>query len=139
MHLLETGKLQFPIDICADARAVHDAMESSDCCERAESSLKLHLISVGGRLAQAILRSLYWTDTRDMLADGLTMGGADRALLNAVSEHNRYECRKLALRHAKKGALTPLKECPLPKFNEVIRELASYINCCRAPTPDSIV
>ena len=46
-----------------------------------EASLKLHLITIRDRLARGLLRSLSWTDTRDMVADALTKGGIDRTML----------------------------------------------------------
>ena len=92
-----------PIDVCVDARAVFDALAASYVCDPQGSSLKLHLISVRDRLAQAIIRFLYWVDTRDMLADGLTKGGIDRTLLHNISQLCKYECKHEALRHPKPG------------------------------------
>ena len=83
--LLEKGKMYPPLDICADARAVYDAIAASDACEFAGCSLKLHLISVRDRMTHGLIRMFYWVDTRDMLADGLTKVGGDRLLLHRVS------------------------------------------------------
>ena len=103
VDLLEHGQLYPPVDLCVDAKAVFDAISASDICDPAESSLKLHLISVRDRMSQGILRFLYWVDTRDMLADGLTKGGIDRALLDAICEHCKYECKHEPQRHTKCG------------------------------------
>ena len=84
VDLMEHGCMYPPIDVCVDARAVFDALAASDVCDPQESSLKLHLISVRDRLAAGILRFLFWVDTRDMFADGMTKGALDRAALNAV-------------------------------------------------------
>ena len=89
----EIGKLYPPLELCVDARAVYDALDASDACEPAECSLKLHLISVRDRMSHGLIRRLHWVDTRDMLADGLTKGGIDRALLHSVSNDCKYEAK----------------------------------------------
>ena len=108
------------MDLCVDARVVFDTVSASDICDLAESSLKLHLISVRDRMVQGIIRFLYWVDTRDMLADGLTRGGIDRALLDAVCEHCRYECKHEPLRHSK-SALADDRSVPKQKFIPAFR------------------
>ena len=51
--------------------------------------VKLHLLSLRDKLAQGILKRLFWSDTRDMVADGLTKGGVNRALIKSVSDAGR--------------------------------------------------
>ena len=70
VDLLKAGSLYPPIDVAVHARAVYDALTAAELCEPAESSLKVHRISVSDRLAQGILRVLDWVDTRDQLAGG---------------------------------------------------------------------
>ena len=111
---LGTRTLYILIGARADPRAVYDAIEAVYYCEPAGSSPKLHLTSVGVRLAQPVVRSLHWTDASGMFADGLTKGRVGRTLLSAVSEHNRHVCKHFALRHAKEGAFTALKEFSFP-------------------------
>ena len=53
--------------------------------ELGKGSLKMHLISVWDRMTHGLIRRLYWVDTRDMLADGMTKGGIDRLLLHRCS------------------------------------------------------
>ena len=86
IDLMECGALYPPIDMCIDAKAVFDAISAADVTDPNESSLKLHLISIRDRLAVGIIRSLFWTDTRDMVADALTKGGVDRHLIEAICE-----------------------------------------------------
>ena len=81
---LENGRLYPPIDIFVDARSVSDAISASDVCTPQEASLRLHLIAVRDRLTRGLIRSISWTDTRDMVADALTKGGVDRALIMQV-------------------------------------------------------
>jgi len=78
---LACGGLYPPIDLLVDAKSVSDAVSAPETCTPQEASLKLHIKTIRDRLARGLLRSLSWCDTRDMLADGLTKGGVDRAAL----------------------------------------------------------
>ena len=103
IRCLETGTVYPPFDLAVDARAVFDAISATDACDPAECSLKLHLISVRNRMQEGMIRRLFWVDTRDMLADGLTKGGIDRTLLHAVSNDCRYSCKHESAVHIKVG------------------------------------
>ena len=84
---------------------------ASDTCELVVCSLKLHLICVRDRMTHGLVRKLYWVDTRDMLADGVTKGGVDRLLLHRVSNDCVYEAKQLAIPHNKvdlAGSSSPL-------------------------------
>ena len=86
LQRLEAGGLYPPIDLLVDAKSVSDAVAAPDVCTPQESSLKLHLITIRDRLARGMLRSLSWTDTRDMVADALTKGGIDRTMLTQAMQ-----------------------------------------------------
>ena len=101
IDLLEAGKLYPPIDFCVDAKVVFDAISASDACEFAESSFKLHFISVRDRMIHGLIRRFYWVDTRNMLADGLTKGGIDRLLLHRCSNDCRYVAKHSFEPHSK--------------------------------------
>ena len=94
---LENGQLYPPIEICTDALSVWEAIAAEDCCTPQENSLKLHLLSIRDRLARGVLKTLHWTDTRDMVGDGLTKGGVARDLLLSVSRDGQYR-----MQHASK-------------------------------------
>ena len=87
----EEGKLQPPIKGIVDAKAVFDSIKASDVCEPAESSLKLHLLAIRDKLVAGILQQLFWGDTRDMLADGLTKGSVNRSALQLAQEEGRFK------------------------------------------------
>ena len=97
IDLLQKGFMYFPIDLCVDARAMYDAIAATHVCEPAESSFKLHLLSVRDSMIHGAIRALYWVDARNMLADGLTTGGIDRALLNGVRNACKYQTIHAAL------------------------------------------
>ena len=52
----------------------------------AEKSTYYHLAYLREKLGSRHIRSYNWTDTRDMVADGLTKGTADRAPLASIMD-----------------------------------------------------
>ena len=52
-------------------------------------------------MSEGMIRRLFWVDTRDMLADGLTKGGIDRTLLHSVSNDCRYRAQHECVVHTK--------------------------------------
>ena len=91
MHSLESGGLYPPIEFVIDAQSVFDALNVLDVCTPQESSLKLHLIAIRNRLERSVIKSIWWCDTRDMLADALTKGGIDRAMLVKCMKQGRLD------------------------------------------------
>ena len=81
---LESGGLTPRVEMAIDARAVFDALTAQDASEPSESSLKLHVLAFRDRLFRGVCSILWWTDTRDMVADGLTKGGVDRRIHTSV-------------------------------------------------------
>ena len=105
IDLLEGGSLYPLLDLCVDVRAAYDAVAATYVCEPAGSSLKLHFISVRDKMAHGLIRTIFWVDTRDMLADGLTQGGVDKTFLHNVSNACRYRCVHDVLLREKKKTL----------------------------------
>ena len=97
IELLERGSMYPPFDLCADAKAVCDAIAAIAACEPAASSLKLHLISVRDGMAHGLIRKFLRVDIRDVLADGLTKGGIGRLLLHNVNDDCTYQATHDAL------------------------------------------
>ena len=97
----DEGKLRPHIKAATDAKAVFDSVAAPDICDPAESSLKLHLLALRDFVTHGIIESLFWTDTRDMLADGLTKGSVDRAALRTVSGEGRYRPAHVTQCHPK--------------------------------------
>ena len=78
------GKLYPPIDIFVDAKSVTEAISAKEVCTPSEQSLKVHLITIRDRLLRGLLRTISWTDTRDMVADALTKGTIERTMIEDV-------------------------------------------------------
>ena len=90
LKTLEGGGLYPPQDMTVDARSVYDACASQDAGKPSEESLLLHVLAIRSWLESKRLRALFWEDTREMLADGLTKGGVDRTLLNRACNNGHY-------------------------------------------------
>ena len=104
---LEAGRLYPPIACCTDAMSVWQAIVAADCGTPQECSLKLHLLSLRDRLQRGVLRAIHWTDTRDMVADGLTKGGVNRELMLSVSKDGTYK-----MQHPSKTYSPPKRKAP---------------------------
>lgn len=90
MNTLEGGGRYPPQDLTVDARSVCDACASQDPCKPSEESLVLHVLAIRSWLENKRLRALFWGDTREMLAGGLTKGGVGRTLLNRACHNGHY-------------------------------------------------
>ena len=102
--LYATGRVVI-VDLVVDARAVFDAIKAMDICTPSECSLKLHLIAVRDWLYSKRIRFLFWSDTRDMIADAMTKGGVVRDLIEGamnkgslILKHSSQKCFKEPLR-----------------------------------------
>ena len=105
VDMLEIGRLHPPLYLSIDARAAYDVTAATNIGEPHESSLKLHPIPARDRLTRGIFGQMHWVDTRDMLADGLTNVGVDRALLHNMSNNCQYTAVREALAHIKYSPL----------------------------------
>ena len=71
-----------PVAVYLDAKSVYAAVTATFIKQPAEKSLLCHVQYLRELLDKGILSYLYWIDTRDMGADGLTKGSVARALLH---------------------------------------------------------
>ena len=88
--LMETGQLTPPVEAVTDARSVFDSLAATDVGTLQEGSLVLHLLSLRDRLRVGTLSKAWWSDTRDMLADGLTKGSVSRQQLVECCDLGSY-------------------------------------------------
>ena len=91
-----------PIDLYLDAKSVFAAVTATFIKQPAEKSLLCHVQYLRELLDKGMLAYLFWIDTRDMGADGLTKGAVTRALLHtymggSMTLDHAYEswCRKV--------------------------------------------
>ena len=93
MDRMEAGALQPPVDSVTDCASVYEAIKAAELTTPTEASLKLHLLSLCNRMEGDVLRALYWVDTRNMLADGLTKGECSRTILRRAMQSGRSKWR----------------------------------------------
>ena len=68
----DQGAYHHPLDACLDAKSVFDSIVAADLKAPAEASLMPILGQMREHLHYKRIRYLFWIDTRDMLADGMT-------------------------------------------------------------------
>jgi len=125
---MEDGGLYPPIDLMIDARSVLDAIAAAEVCTPAEASLRLHLIAVRDRLSRGLLRSISWTDTRDMIADALTKGGIDRTMIMQAMQ-GRLAMKYIVRTHwGKRGKYDPTKADRNNPFAHWRRIILDFLN-----------
>ena len=71
-----------PIALYLDAKSVFAAVTATFIKQPADKSLLCHVQYLRELLDKGILSFLFWIDTRDMGADGLTKGAVARSLLH---------------------------------------------------------
>ena len=79
--LRETGGYLIEFEVLIDAKSVHSAVGNENFKHPAEKSLLSHIAWIKQLLNVRIISRFGWTDTRDMIADGMTKGSIDRAVL----------------------------------------------------------
>ena len=87
---MNLGPLTPPLDAATDARAVYDATVAAGIAEPSEGSLKILRWALMEKLRHGVSKRLFWLDTRGMLSDGPTIGGANRYVLVAAAGNDIY-------------------------------------------------
>ena len=85
-NALATGNLPMKIEALTDSYSIFSYLAAAHLKLPAEKSTYYHLAYLREKLVSRHIRSYSWTDTRDMVADGLTKGTADRAPLAAIMD-----------------------------------------------------
>ena len=86
----QDGTWPIGIEAVTDARAVKDAILNTDQKTPREDSLVLTLLQMRDNVATHRLRKLWWCDTLDMIADGLTKGAVSRSSIIRVCETGEW-------------------------------------------------
>ena len=82
--LRDEGGYAVPMSLYIDALSVYAAVTATFVKIPAENGALCHLLYLRELLECNVLHALIWTDTRDMLADGLTKGAVDREALHQI-------------------------------------------------------
>ncbi len=86
-RLKDSGHMPMGFAVCLDAKSVFDALKADEPQVPAEVNLLNHLQMIKEWLNRRLLTRLWWTDTRDMVADGLTKGEVERTAICQLLEH----------------------------------------------------
>lgn len=98
-QLFETGKLQFPMELSIDAKAVFDAIVAPEFSMPTEATLVNHLHSIREAVQNGRISRLWWIDTRDMVADGLNKGGLPREPILHLCERGSWTLNEKGIAH----------------------------------------
>ena len=96
----DEGRWSMPVEGVIDAKSVFDSIASQGQVRASEGHLIVHLRAVQQWIARGQLRALWWADTRDMVADGITKGKVDRLKILELVEKGRWILEHAAQRHA---------------------------------------
>jgi hypothetical protein len=95
-----------------DALSVYAAVTATFIKIPADNGILCHLLYLRELLDTGVLKALIWTDTRDMLADGMTKGAVDRKAITDVMAGSivvHHACKMWQPRHdtTNKGIVHP--------------------------------
>ena len=85
-ELREYGGWKIRIALAVDAYSVFAAVTAHNIKIPAEKSLVSHVQFLRELLDMGVLHRLWWLDTRDMAADGLTKGEVDRSAIHSIMD-----------------------------------------------------
>ncbi len=85
------------MEACTDARSLFDALKSEDSRTPTEVSMLYDLAALRESLVTKRIHRLWWIDTRDMIADGLTKGVIAREPMIAFSNSGMWERKHEAI------------------------------------------
>ena len=101
-NLLQDGPLHVPIELCTDCRSLFDmivvGVSGKDPAE-ATLTFPIDALRQDSRVSR-MLRAMYWIDTRDCVADGLTKGTVARAAIIDLLKHAcwtlHFDCQRFS-------------------------------------------
>ena len=82
----EQGGFAIPMVLYTDAQSVYAAVVATHVKPPADKGLYQHVQYIRELLDNNVFAKLFWIDTRDMIADGLTKGVIERQLLHDTME-----------------------------------------------------
>ena len=98
----ETGTLPVHIEAVVDAKSVYDTLRTDETKLPSETSLIMPLLQLKEMLRCFTIRTLWWVDTRDMVADGLNKGMVSRVALIKLAATGLWTLEYQCLKHNEK-------------------------------------
>ena len=90
MKLREDGGYSLPLSVCIDGMSLLIAVQNVVAKIPTEASTLHHVQWLQQLLRRRVLHALYWVDTRDMIADGMTKGSVPRQALRTLQEKGAW-------------------------------------------------
>ena len=81
-----------------------DQLTALAAAGRLRSSLLCHIQYIRELLDKGIIQYLFWIDTRDVIADGLTKGAVDRNALHTLMVHGDLVCGRVLIDLRRSGS-----------------------------------
>ena len=82
----DNSELAINMEAVTDAKSVFDVVVNVKAVRASEVYLLIHILKLRELIRLRVLKKLWWTDTRDMITDGLTKGSVDRTAILAIAE-----------------------------------------------------
>ena len=110
VQAMSQGQVPMAIEALTDSYSIFSYLAAAHLKLPAEKGTFYHLAYLRERLVSSLIGSYTWVDTRDMVADGLTKGRADRtALINMM--HGNYELDHTCHEYSEPSTATSSNQC----------------------------
>ena len=110
VQAMSQGQVPMAIEALTDSYSIFSYLAAAHLKLPAEKGTFYHLAYIRERLVSSLIGSYTWVDTRDMVADGLTKGRADRtALINMM--HGNYVLNHVCHEYSELSTATPGNQC----------------------------
>ena len=113
-QLREFGGWKLRIVLAVDAYSVFSACTAHNIKIPAEQSLVSHVQLLRELLDRGVLHRMWWLDTRDMVADGLTKGVIERQAIHAIIQGLLFISKKSQTWHSPLADLALRGDTPPP-------------------------
>ena len=99
--------------MCIDAKSVYDSITALRYSTPADRTMGIRVLAFREYLRDGLVYMIWWIDTVDMLADGMTKGSVDRTALVDISASGQWRFIGDAPCSTTSTA-TPATEAPAP-------------------------
>ena len=91
VKLREGDHFPLPLQVCTDGMSLLTALENIVAKIPTEASTLHHVQWLQELTRTRVLDGVYWVDTRDMIADGMTKGSVPRVIICSAQENGQWK------------------------------------------------
>ena len=77
--------------MCIDAKSVYDSITALRYSTPADRTMAIHVLAMREYLRDGLVYTIWWIDTFDMIADGMTKGSVVRKALTTISSSGHWQ------------------------------------------------